>query len=154
MAGLNAQTPNPVELTLHAKSRVLEIAFDDGARFRLPFELLRVLALGRGPGPRPGPGDAADRKARGRHHRARAGRPLRGQADLSPTAMTPASFLGLPVHGSAPSRSSAGATTWQGLQAAGLDRDAPHARQGRARLRPPPHWKRRYHGQKLSDQMP
>ena len=44
MAGLNPQTPNPVELTLHAKSRVLEIAFDDGARFRLPFELLRVLS--------------------------------------------------------------------------------------------------------------
>lgn len=55
MAGLNPNTPHPVELTLHAKSRVLEIAFDDGARFRLPFELLRVLSpsaevQGHGPG--------------------------------------------------------------------------------------------------------
>ena len=55
MAGLNSNTPHPVELTLHAKSRLLEIAFDDGARFRLPFELLRVLSpsaevQGHGPG--------------------------------------------------------------------------------------------------------
>ena len=55
MAGLNPNTPHPVELTLHAKSRVLEIAFADGARFRLPFELLRVLSpsaevQGHGPG--------------------------------------------------------------------------------------------------------
>lgn len=32
----------PTELNLHQKSRVLEIAFDDGARFRLPCEYLRV----------------------------------------------------------------------------------------------------------------
>ncbi len=32
----------PTELSLHQKSRVLEIAFDDGARFRLPCEYLRV----------------------------------------------------------------------------------------------------------------
>ncbi|NEV64195.1 gamma-butyrobetaine hydroxylase-like domain-containing protein [Thiorhodococcus minor] len=34
--------PNPIEIQLHQKSRVLEIAFDDGARFRLPCEYLRV----------------------------------------------------------------------------------------------------------------
>lgn len=33
---------NPTELTVHQKSRVLEIAFDDGSSFALPFELLRV----------------------------------------------------------------------------------------------------------------
>jgi DUF971 family protein len=33
---------NPTELTVHQKSRVLEIAFDDGQSFSLPFELLRV----------------------------------------------------------------------------------------------------------------
>lgn len=33
---------NPVEIQLHQKSRILEIAFDDGARFRLPCEYLRV----------------------------------------------------------------------------------------------------------------
>ena len=32
----------PVEITLHSKRRVLEIAFDDGARFELPCEYLRV----------------------------------------------------------------------------------------------------------------
>ena len=34
--------PNPTALTVHQKSRVLEIAFDDGAAFELPFEYLRV----------------------------------------------------------------------------------------------------------------
>lgn len=32
----------PTEINLHQKSRILEIAFDDGARFRLPCEYLRV----------------------------------------------------------------------------------------------------------------
>jgi DUF971 family protein len=33
---------NPTALTVHQKSRVLDIAFDDGSTFSLPFELLRV----------------------------------------------------------------------------------------------------------------
>lgn len=33
---------NPTEITLHQQSRQLEIAFDDGARYHLPFEFLRV----------------------------------------------------------------------------------------------------------------
>ena len=45
----------PTEITLHQKSRLLEIAFDDGTRFKLPFEFLRVLSpsaevKGHGPG--------------------------------------------------------------------------------------------------------
>ena len=32
----------PTEITLHQKSKTLEIAFDDGARYSLPFEFLRV----------------------------------------------------------------------------------------------------------------
>lgn len=32
----------PTEINLHQRSRILEIAFDDGARFRLPCEYLRV----------------------------------------------------------------------------------------------------------------
>ncbi len=32
----------PTGITLHQKSRVLEIAFADGRTFRLPYELLRV----------------------------------------------------------------------------------------------------------------
>jgi DUF971 family protein len=34
--------PIPTEITLHQKSKMLEVAFDDGARYRLPFEFLRV----------------------------------------------------------------------------------------------------------------
>ena len=34
--------PIPTEITLHQKSKNLEISFDDGARYRLPFEFLRV----------------------------------------------------------------------------------------------------------------
>ena len=45
----------PTEITLHQKSRLLEIAFDDGARYRLAFEFLRVHSpsaevRGHGPG--------------------------------------------------------------------------------------------------------
>jgi DUF971 family protein len=47
--------PQPTALTLHQQSRVLEIGFDDGQVFRLPFELLRVYSpsaevRGHGPG--------------------------------------------------------------------------------------------------------
>jgi DUF971 family protein len=47
--------PTPTEIKLHQKSRVLEIAFDDGRSFRLPYEYLRVFSpsaevRGHGPG--------------------------------------------------------------------------------------------------------
>lgn len=42
MSGLSPQTPTPTEVLLHQQSRVLEIAFDDGVRFQLPCEYLRV----------------------------------------------------------------------------------------------------------------
>jgi DUF971 family protein len=42
MAGLTKDTPIPTALTVHQQSRVLEVAFSDGAHFKLPFELLRV----------------------------------------------------------------------------------------------------------------
>ena len=55
MAGLRTDTPAPVELPVHGASRVLDIAFSDGARFRIPFELMRVYSpsaevQGHGPG--------------------------------------------------------------------------------------------------------
>lgn len=55
MAGLQPGTPRPVEITLHRKSRVLEIGFDDGKVFRLSCEYLRVYSpsaevRGHGPG--------------------------------------------------------------------------------------------------------
>ena len=47
--------PTPTEIKLHQKSRVLEVAFDDGRSFRLPYEYLRVFSpsaevRGHGPG--------------------------------------------------------------------------------------------------------
>ena len=55
MAGLKPDTPQPTALTVHQTSRLLEIAFDDGAHFRIPFELMRVYSpsaevQGHGPG--------------------------------------------------------------------------------------------------------
>lgn len=55
MAGLQRDTPQPTALTVHQASRVLEVAFSDGARFRIPFELLRIYSpsaevQGHGPG--------------------------------------------------------------------------------------------------------
>src|SRR5512147_2318422 len=46
---------NPLEIKLRTRSRVLEVAFDDGARHLLPFEYLRVYSpsaevKGHGPG--------------------------------------------------------------------------------------------------------
>ncbi|HEX2241664.1 MAG TPA: DUF971 domain-containing protein [Gammaproteobacteria bacterium] len=47
--------PVPTEITLHQQSRILEIRFDDGERFELPCEILRVYSpsaevKGHGPG--------------------------------------------------------------------------------------------------------
>ena len=41
---MSASTPNsqPTNLTVHNKSRMLDISFDDGASFTISFELLRV----------------------------------------------------------------------------------------------------------------
>lgn len=50
-----SDTPQPREIKLHQKSRVLEISFADGKTFRLPCEFLRVYSpsaevRGHGPG--------------------------------------------------------------------------------------------------------
>ena len=55
MAGLQAGAPTPTAITVHGQSRVLEVAFSDGAHFRIPFELMRVYSpsaevQGHGPG--------------------------------------------------------------------------------------------------------
>ena len=47
--------PRPTDIILHQASHVLEVAFDDGVRFRLPCEYLRVESpsaevQGHGPG--------------------------------------------------------------------------------------------------------
>ncbi|MCA3239593.1 MAG: gamma-butyrobetaine hydroxylase-like domain-containing protein [Curvibacter sp.] len=55
MAGLQSGAPTPQDLTVHSKSRVLEVGFSDGRTFRIPFELMRVYSpsaevQGHGPG--------------------------------------------------------------------------------------------------------
>ncbi|MEO8157313.1 MAG: DUF971 domain-containing protein [Betaproteobacteria bacterium] len=55
MAGLQPGTPRPIEIKLHQKSRVFEIVFDDGKRYELSCEFLRVNSpsaevRGHGPG--------------------------------------------------------------------------------------------------------
>jgi len=55
MSGLDKSTPIPTEIKLHQVSRKLEIAFDNGKRFELPYEFLRVYSpsaevRGHGPG--------------------------------------------------------------------------------------------------------
>lgn len=55
MASTMPPSVAPTALTAHQASRVLEVAFDDGKVFRIPFELMRVYSpsaevQGHGPG--------------------------------------------------------------------------------------------------------
>ena len=55
MSELDKTTPVPTEVKLHQLSRQLEIAFNNGTRFELPYEFLRVYSpsaevRGHGPG--------------------------------------------------------------------------------------------------------
>jgi DUF971 family protein len=55
MAGHSSDSPTPRSLIVHGQSRVLEVAFSDGAEFRIPFELMRIYSpsaevKGHGPG--------------------------------------------------------------------------------------------------------
>jgi len=55
MSGLDRKTPIPTEITLHKKSRMLELSFDDGGHYELPAEFMRVYSpsaevRGHGPG--------------------------------------------------------------------------------------------------------
>lgn len=52
---MTTAAPRPLEIVLHRASRLLEVAFDDGSRFELPAEYLRVHSpsaevQGHGPG--------------------------------------------------------------------------------------------------------
>jgi DUF971 family protein len=45
----------PVSITVHQRTRVVEVGFDDGASFKIPFELMRIYSpsaevQGHGPG--------------------------------------------------------------------------------------------------------
>ena len=52
---MSARAPVPSGLVLHKQSKVLELQYEDGRSYRLPFELLRVMSpsaevKGHGPG--------------------------------------------------------------------------------------------------------
>ena len=52
---METNSPQPTEIKLHQKSRVMELVFSDGSRFELSYELLRVYSpsaevRGHGPG--------------------------------------------------------------------------------------------------------
>ena len=52
---MSKNKPSPTEIMLHKKSHTLEISYDDGARFNMPAEYLRVFSpsaevQGHGPG--------------------------------------------------------------------------------------------------------
>jgi DUF971 family protein len=52
---MDTQTPQPTEIKLRQKSRLMELVFSDGSRFELSYELLRVYSpsaevRGHGPG--------------------------------------------------------------------------------------------------------
>src|SRR4051794_820397 len=52
---MTAAHPKPTQIKLRTKSRLLDVAFDDGSRYELPFEYLRVYSpsaevRGHGPG--------------------------------------------------------------------------------------------------------
>jgi DUF971 family protein len=52
---MSADTPSPAAIRMHRKSRILEVAWEDGTSFRLPCEYLRVFSpsaevQGHGPG--------------------------------------------------------------------------------------------------------
>ncbi len=55
MTGTSTPTAQPTAITVHERSRLLEIGFSDGQAFRIPFELMRVYSpsaevQGHGPG--------------------------------------------------------------------------------------------------------
>ncbi|QEA14060.1 gamma-butyrobetaine hydroxylase-like domain-containing protein [Comamonas flocculans] len=55
MAEQTSGTPVPLSITVHQRSRVLEISFSSGEHFHIPFELMRVYSpsaevTGHGPG--------------------------------------------------------------------------------------------------------
>jgi DUF971 family protein len=55
MSSAAKPSPIPTEIRLHQKSRIMELTFDDGSRFELPYEFLRVYSpsaevRGHGPG--------------------------------------------------------------------------------------------------------
>jgi DUF971 family protein len=132
MAGLQPHTPNPVDIVLHNASKVLEIAFDNGNTYRIPFELMRVYS------------PSAEVQGHGKGQEVL----QTGKRHVGITALEPVGHYG--VQPSFSDGHNSGIFSWdylynlgaqqaslwaqyeQRLQAAGVDRDAPMAERGGA----------------------
>lgn len=130
MAGLQPHTPNPVDIVLHNASKVLEIAFDNGNTYRIPFELMRVYS------------PSAEVQGHGKGQEVL----QTGKRHVGITALEPVGHYG--VQPSFSDGHNSGIFSWdylynlgaqqaslwaqyeQRLQAAGVDRDAPMAERG------------------------
>jgi DUF971 family protein len=106
MASEAASAPWPVELIFKRGAKLLDVAFDDGARFEIPFELLRV--------------ESPSAEVQG--HSAGQKQIVRGKADVEVTRTEPVGRYGVRIvfddgH-------SSGLFTWGWLYRLGRDQEA------------------------------
>ena len=132
MAGLQPHTPNPVDIVLHNASKVLEIAFDNGNTYRIPFELMRVFSpsaevQGHGPG--------QEVLQTGKRHVGISALEPVGHYGVQPSfsdGHNSGIFSWDYLYNLGAQQASLWAQYEQRLQAAGVDRDAPMAERGGA----------------------
>jgi DUF971 family protein len=132
MAGLQPHTPNPLDIVLHNASKVLEIAFDNGNTYRIPFELMRVYSpsaevQGHGPG--------QEVLQTGKRHVGITALEFVGHYGVQPSfsdGHNSGIFSWDYLYNLGAQQTSLWAQYEQRLQAAGVDRDAPMAERGGA----------------------
>ena len=130
MAGLQPHTPNPLDIVLHNASKVLEIAFDNGNTYRIPFELMRVYSpsaevQGHGPG--------QEVLQTGKRHVGITALEFVGHYGVQPSfsdGHNSGIFSWDYLYNLGAQQTSLWAQYEQRLQAAGADRDAPMAERG------------------------
>jgi DUF971 family protein len=130
MAGLQPHTPNPLDIVLHNASKVLEIAFDNGNTYRIPFELMRVYSpsaevQGHGPG--------QEVLQTGKRHVGITALEFVGHYGVQPSfsdGHNSGIFSWDYLYNMGAQQTSLWAQYEQRLQAAGVDRDAPMAERG------------------------
>jgi DUF971 family protein len=130
MAGLQPHTPNPLDIVLHNASKVLEIAFDNGNTYRIPFELMRVYSpsaevQGHGPG--------QELLQTGKRHVGITALEFVGHYGVQPSfsdGHNSGIFSWDYLYNLGAQQTSLWAQYEQRLQAAGVDRDAPMAERG------------------------
>jgi DUF971 family protein len=130
MAGLQPHTPNPLDIVLHNASKVLEIAFDNGNTYRIPFELMRVYSpSAEVQGHRPG----QEVLQTGKRHVGITALEFVGHYGVQPSfsdGHNSGIFSWDYLYNLGAQQTSLWAQYEQRLQAAGVDRDAPMAERG------------------------